>query len=176
MKCNWDITSLCILHKTNSQLYWSSKVPSKIEMTISVDNSKWIQHTKLDLQSWVESEIFDFSDYGKQCLHLLFVGLRCDISDLNNPRLLFQFVRSNRSQCIEFSDLPMRSHCCCCYCWYFPSFFKTLNLFTDFQLPSCYFSINLPNLPLHELTLLQHHCQMDLKKCRFIMIDIIPSR
>ncbi len=90
MKCNWDITSLSILHKTYSQLNWSSKVSPRSD-NISRSFGKNIE-TKIDLQCRVESEIFDFPDYAKQCLHLFFVGLRCDISDLNNPRFLHQSV------------------------------------------------------------------------------------
>ena len=39
------------------------------------------------LQSWVQSEVFNFADVTKQGLHLFFVGLRCNIRYLNYGRL-----------------------------------------------------------------------------------------
>ena len=60
------------------------------------------------LQCWVESEIFNFPNDTKQCLHLLFVGLRCDICHLNDL-VLNQHVNRN----VTFLILKLN---CCTYC------------------------------------------------------------
>lgn len=92
-------TSLASAYFTKHIRSWTGAARSRLEVTINIGKSFGENsESKLDLQCRVESEIFDFPDYAKQCLHLLFVGLRCDISDLNNPRFLNQSVRLHLSQ------------------------------------------------------------------------------